>query len=125
MLGKKALFKMLEEVAARCPASLEDALLFHDEMEEALQRAGFEVRREVLAPYPGNLKDQIRRGRIDLVAIKPGEVTALELDKVSPRRKSVIKLREFLKGSDAVEARAFVVMREGREGRPRIVEVTL
>ena len=64
---------------------------------EQLQKAGWRVRREVKVT---NLTLGGKWGRIDLVAKAPGSSLeiAIEIDRKSPRRKSLTKLRRWNAG---------------------------
>lgn len=65
------------------------ARCFHLEMETALRKLGFNVRREVPAFTPCDG----RRGRIDLLAQRDGHWFWLELDNRTPRTRSVEKIK--------------------------------
>lgn len=54
-----------------------------------LRQKGYTVELEVEMPYG------TRRGRIDLVARREGETIAIELDRLSPRKKSITKLNLY------------------------------
>lgn len=65
---------------------------FHDGVCAALSRAGWAVEREFrVEAVPG--RGGPRSGRVDLVARKGDAAVAVELDRLSPRRKSLAKLR--------------------------------
>jgi Holliday junction resolvase len=64
------------------------AKALHDSVADALDGAGWAVRREFWVRDNGSGKS----GRIDLVARRGAEVVAIELDKVDPRKKSIFKL---------------------------------
>lgn len=57
---------------------------------QALRSLGWRVYREV----PVRDRGDGRRGRVDLVALRGGEVIAIEVDGQNPRQKSVHKLRQ-------------------------------
>ena len=66
------------------------ARLFHDRIQAALEFLGWQTRREVdvQALRLGNG----RCGRVDLVATREGASVAIELDRMSPRSRSLRKL---------------------------------
>jgi hypothetical protein len=66
-----------------------------------LTRLGFRVQTELPVPNRGDG----RTGRIDLLARRGPCIVALELDRKSPRRKSLYKLRHLGYGSRAVVLR--------------------
>lgn len=74
---------------------------FHDAMEHQLRQHCQTVIREFEVPNRGDG----RRGFIDLVVLEPFR-TAIELDVLSPRKKSLFKLRSF-------SGERFVVLRRG------------
>jgi hypothetical protein len=64
----------------------DDALSAQVQTAAFLRHRGYTVELEVEMLYG------TRRGRIDLVAIREEEVVAIELDRLSPRKKSLTKL---------------------------------
>lgn len=76
-------------VALQGPPLPDEAKAFHDAVETRLQRAGWSVFRECPVRVPGVQ----RRGRIDLLAIRGGQGVAIECDRLTPRQKSLAKLR--------------------------------
>jgi len=84
-----------------------DARDMHDAVEDALYAAGFECKRE----FEVKLSEE-RTGFIDLVAWQPGEPKiGLELDMLTPRRKSIRKLFRL---PDAIRV---VLLRTAAKGR--------
>lgn len=75
-------------IAAAAPYKHE-AGAFHRRAQHVLEAAGWQTRREVLVPNRGDG----RRGRIDLEAVRDGQRVLIELDHMSPRKKSLAKLR--------------------------------
>lgn len=70
------------------------AAAFHDRAESALRAAGWQTRREVRVD--GHQGRGGRSGFLDLVATHPQAGTvAIELDRLSPRRKSLHKLAAY------------------------------
>lgn len=63
----------------------------HWAVEMALEDIGFDCEREVVVPDRGNGHP----GRVDLVARRGGIIVAMELDRATPRMKSIAKLRFF------------------------------
>lgn len=57
-----------------------------------LRRKGWKVKREVAVTDRG---DSARAGRIDLLAILCDTKVAIEIDRVKPRAKSILKLRQI------------------------------
>lgn len=62
----------------------------------ALRLLGWDVTTQVAVPYDG------RMGRVDVVARKDGEVLAVELDRLRPRRKSLAKLSRLAGTTEAM-----------------------
>jgi len=67
----------------------DDAALAHHQTVAFLISLGYHVQLEVEIRVEG------RNGRIDLVATKGDEVLAVELDRRSPRKKSLVKLEHY------------------------------
>jgi hypothetical protein len=88
-------------------ASGESASAFHDDVERNLARTGWACSRELTVGDRGDG----RPGRIDLVAEKDGLALGFEFDRVSPRAKSAVKLRQF-------EGIRVIVVRDGDEDIP-------
>lgn len=63
---------------------------FEDKIVSILSNLG-KVRRQVVV----NDRGDGRRGRIDIVAEINGKVIAIEIDRKSPRKKSIFKLHNF------------------------------
>ena len=80
-------------------------------METGLLAAGFKVDREFSVPDRGDGK---MKGFIDLVITSPERV-AIELDRKKPRKKSILKLRQF----DGVK---IIVLREKSRGNTREIK---
>lgn len=72
-------------------ASTKNAAAFHRTVVALLEDIGFSCNVEVPVPDRGDG----RSGNIDVVAIRDGVTIALELDRVSPREKSLFKLQNF------------------------------
>lgn len=80
---------------------------------DRLRAAGFDVMREVAAPYAGRRSE--RAGRIDLW-VKLGEFeAAIEVDRGAPRRKSIAKLQ-----TQRREVLRVIVVRD-----PKLTEVSV
>jgi hypothetical protein len=79
----------------------------HDAVESRLVNRGYNCTREYRVPDRGDG----RNGAIDLVAEKDGISTAMELDNVTPRRKSIFKLL-----GAPVDRRAVLLRRAGYAG---------
>lgn len=73
----------------RIPAA-SSAKDFSASVTEQLRRLGFEIQTEYLVKNRGDG----RRGRVDLVASRGPDVIAIELDRKTPRQKSVFKVRQ-------------------------------
>ena len=67
---------------------------------------GYAVAMEVNCPYAG------RNGRIDLVATKNGIQYPIEFDRVTPRKKSIVKLQLFC--NTYPNAVPIILLRHGR-----------
>lgn len=74
---------------------------FHRALAANLESRGWEIRTEWLVESRGTPDGQ--RGRIDIVV--PG-IAAIEVDRITPRVKSLVKLRQF-------HGARYVVLREG------------
>lgn len=70
----------------------DDARGFQEAVAARLRASGWTVRSEV----PVSSRGDGRRGRVDLVAERDGEVVAIECDRLSPREKSLAKLRAMV-----------------------------
>lgn len=95
-----------------------DPHTFHALVRQRLKAAGLRVQSEVLSHYAvirqqGKRKGQVahRRGRIDIVAGLGNWQVAIECDRVTPRAKSLAKLRSF-KGARVL------LLRDGLSGKP-------
>ncbi len=64
---------------------------FQDKIRDFLVDTGFSVKKEVRVQDRGDG----RTGRIDLVAEKGGFIIAIEVDRFSPRKKSIYKLLHY------------------------------
>ncbi len=84
---RKNPLKLLDRAIAN--ARTDNAKVFHDDVEASLQRAGFVVKREVEVVAS---RYNWREGYIDLVATFRGVEFAIELDRYTPRRKSIVKV---------------------------------
>jgi hypothetical protein len=62
-----------------------------NEIIEHLKSKGYSCNSEHIVTYRGDH----RQGRIDIVATKNNQVVAIEVDKCSPRKKSMVKLNNF------------------------------
>ena len=80
------------EVLGKMQPAPDDAAEFHRTVETALKSAGFTVRREARV---GIRESGRGAGRIDLLASIHDGFVAIELDRRSPRSKSLDKLRSF------------------------------
>ena len=56
-----------------------------------LEKAGFDCKSEVKVPDRGDG----RGGRLDIVASMKGEIFAIEIDRLTARKKSLYKLKHF------------------------------
>jgi Holliday junction resolvase len=70
---------------------------YANDLRARLVAAGYDVTGEV----PVTDRGDGRRGRVDLVATRGGETVAIECDRLSPRRKSVVKLGQ-IEGASAL-----------------------
>jgi hypothetical protein len=94
---------VLTKVLYHLPAATcENAYLFHNAIENALRKQGWAVIREFQVRNGSNR----RIGYIDLVVTRPIRI-ALELDRNTPRKKSLMKLSQF-------KGLRFVILRRGR-----------
>lgn len=104
-------------------ASVEDTLLpdrakdAHDAIERIIDAHGWTVHREWEVPDRGDG----RRGFIDLVAFRDEERIAVEIDRRSPRVKSIRKLNA-LRRRDPTWA-TYVILRSPPSGMPTIREI--
>lgn len=83
-----------------------DAKQFHDALFLSLQQLGWSVTRE----YPVQDRGDGRRGVVDLFVSAPA-ILAMELDAVSPRQKSIAKLK-------SMDAQRVIVLRTGPKDNP-------
>ena len=82
---------VLRDIVRTIPLSeTHTAMRFHDALDEALIRAGMTVLREHAIPDRGDG----RSGRVDLLITHPN-IIGIEIDAVSPRTKSLFKLRQI------------------------------
>ena len=86
----EALAELRRVVRETAPPPDADAAWLHDELERRLRELGWSVDREVPVADRGDG----RAGAIDLVVTEPAPI-AIELDRRSPRRKSIEKLAAF------------------------------
>jgi hypothetical protein len=85
--------RILEDVVQSIPtARRQSAKSFHDAVDLSLVQRGWRVHREFRAPRRG---DDHGGGLIDLVITSPIRM-AIEIDNISPRQKSLFKLRDFV-----------------------------
>lgn len=82
----------------------------HSEIIQILTENGYKCTKEVKVPNRGDG----RGGRIDVVASKVGEKVAIEIDRKTPRKKSLYKLSHY-----DCDARYVVT----REPKIRVIEV--
>lgn len=94
------------EILRHRPSDVKDAADFQDLIQQELQSAGFETRREEFVLDRGDAS----AGRIDLVAKRGGEVIAIECDRQQPRQKSESKLLSY------PAHRRWIVLRDPAEG---------
>lgn len=80
----------LRNTLAACGRLPDRASQFQEAIQEALEGAGWAVRREV--DVPAMRLGNGRCGRVDLVGERAGVRIAIELDRRSPRQKSLRKL---------------------------------
>jgi len=93
----------LTKILYHLPASaFENSYSFHDAMESALKKQGWIVIREFRVINKGDG----RLGFIDLAVVHPVRI-GLELDRNSPRKNSLFKLKQF-------KGLRFVILRESR-----------
>lgn len=99
----------IEQLVGMCPA-LPNAAWQHRTLMANLVTAGWNVRKEVASEFSDGVYE--RKGRIDLYAMRNDFRIAIEIDRRSPRTKSVLKLR-------AVDAdlRIIVVREQGFTGK--------
>lgn len=71
--------------------SNENALEFNIRVRNELKKESFDIFIEQLVPNRGDG----RRGKIDIVAKKDGLVYAIEIDRKSPRQKSIYKITNY------------------------------
>ena len=71
-----------------------NALTYHQHIRNILNQNGYETKIEQPTPYR-NDQGWNRKGRIDLIAQHHNTTIAIEIDRKTPRRKSVIKLKNY------------------------------
>ncbi|MCK9320000.1 hypothetical protein [Methanoculleus sp.] len=72
----------------------DNAKIAHYETVKYLENLGFECQKEYRVPDRGDG----RSGRIDIIAFKGNLQIAIEIDRLSPRAKSIYKLKELPDG---------------------------
>jgi hypothetical protein len=82
--------RALRAVARRSHSRTGGAAQLHDVFEAALRAEGFDVARELPVEYPDGSD-----GRVDLVAKWEATTLVLELDNLTPRGRSVLKMQQF------------------------------
>ena len=94
---------VLTKILYHLPESaFKNSYSFHDAVESALKKQGWMVIRE----FQVNNRGDGRRGFIDLAVMHPVRI-GLELDRKSPQKKSLFKLKQF-------QGVRFVILRESR-----------
>lgn len=100
----------IEKIVGKCPA-LPDAAWQHRTLMGHMAKAGWDVRKEV----GGQFFDGVyhRNGRVDLYATRNDFRVAIEIDRKSPRTRSVLKLRAI-----NADLKLVVVREQGFIGTP-------